>query len=98
MAKSSHGSVAKPRRSETKLRKLMAAKYVRFKPKRSAAQPKSGFNDTATALFIGARLLLPFQLGFFGEVEDIARDAAHCPWYTLKARKVVDVYYDRACR
>src|SRR5207245_1566572 len=50
IAKSSHGTLAKPNNSETKLRRLMAATKVRFRPKRSAAQPRSGFKATATAL------------------------------------------------
>src|SRR5438034_9788567 len=56
MAKSSHGALAKPRRSETRLRKLIAATKVRFRPKRSAPQPSNGFDSTATALFSPARL------------------------------------------
>src|SRR5207302_9698073 len=56
MAKSSHGAAAKPKNSETKLRRLMAATKVRFRPKRSAAQPRSGFKATATALLRATRM------------------------------------------
>src|SRR5207245_4958148 len=50
IVKSSHGALANPKSSETRLRRLIAATKVRFRPKRSAIQPSNGLNATATAL------------------------------------------------
>src|SRR2546430_7272519 len=55
IAKSSHGVMANPKASDTRLRALIATRYIRFRPNRSAAQPTRGLNPRATALLRAAR-------------------------------------------
>ena len=62
IAKSSHGALANPNNSETRLRRLIAATKVRFRPKRSATHPSNGFNATATALLIATSMPTSLRL------------------------------------
>src|SRR5213082_3292337 len=55
IAKSSHGVMANPKASDTRLRALIATRYIRFRPNRSAAHPTRGLNPRATALLSAAR-------------------------------------------
>src|SRR5437016_14659999 len=55
IAKSSHGVMANPKASDTRLRAPIATRYIRFRPNRSAAHPTRAVNPRATALLTAAR-------------------------------------------
>src|SRR3989442_10590424 len=52
-------------------------------------------SDQSLSRCLDHSLAVAFQLGLFGNVEDIVGNMTHCSWYMPKAREVINVYHYR---